>query len=145
MQITFLRHAQSLFNKWLISEKDCDLTEEGKGQVADLSGENDVIVLSCLRRTHQTLLESKIKGKRILLTHLCREKRSDICDFLPGEDEKDLESTEELQVRIELFKEYLRREILPEESVLVISHGDFIWKATGGEYPQNAEMRPWQF
>jgi broad specificity phosphatase PhoE len=145
MKITFLRHAQSLFNKWLISEKDCDITEEGKYQVCDLSGEYDVIVISCLRRTHQTLLESQIKGKRILLTDLCREKRTDICDFLPGEDEKDLESTDELKVRIELFKEYLRRETLPEEKVLVISHGDFIWTATGGEYPQNAEMRAWEF
>jgi broad specificity phosphatase PhoE len=143
MKITFLRHAQSLFNKYLTSEKDCDLSPEGKLQAADLIGSYDVIILSPLRRTHQTLLYSKIRGRRILITELCREKRSDICDFLPGEDETRKESVEELVVRIDSFRKFLRENCSPDESVLVIAHGDFIFTAIGGEYPKNAEMRTW--
>jgi broad specificity phosphatase PhoE len=145
MNVDIVRHAQSLFNKWLISEKDCDLTEEGKYQAALLGGDYDVVILSPLRRTHQTLLYSMIKPRRLLLTELCREKRTDICDYLPGEDDTMKETVEEVKVRIELFKEYLRREIKEGEKALVISHGDFILNATGGGYPENAELRTWNF
>lgn len=145
MKVDILRHAQSLFNLYLTSEKDCDLSPYGKLQAAEVEGAYDVIILSCLRRTHQTLLYSKIRGRRLIITDLCREKRSDICDFLPGEDETKKESVEELGNRIDCFKEFLRNQCRPEESVLVVSHGDFIWNATGGKYPENAELRSWVF
>ena len=145
MKVNILRHAQSLFNKYLTSEKDCDLSPEGIFQADSLEGYYDVIILSCLRRTHQTLLYSNIRGRKILVTDLCREKRSDICDFLHGEDESQKESVEEVKTRIELFKEYLRREIKDGEKALIISHADFILNATGGSYPENAEMRVWDF
>jgi broad specificity phosphatase PhoE len=145
MKVDILRHAQSLFNLYLTSEKDCDLSPAGKLQAAELSGMYDVIVLSTLRRTHQTLLYSKIRGRRMLITELCREKKSDICDFLPGEDETWKESVEELVVRIGCFRKFLQENCSPDESVLVIAHGDFIFNATGGEYPKNAEMRTWTF
>lgn len=144
MKVTLLRHAESLFNKYLTSEKDCDLSPEGIQQAAALTGEFDVILLSCLRRTHQTLLHSQIKGKRILLTDLCREQRKDICDFLEKEDGSHKESDEELEHRIDCFKDYIRRECKPTDSVLVISHGDFIHTSTGKyAYPKNAEFREW--
>lgn len=145
MKVDIVRHAQSLFNKYLTSEKDCDLSAEGIIQAERLQGSYDVVVLSCLRRTHQTLLYSGIKARRLLLTELCREKLTDICDYLPGEDESQKESVEEVKGRIEAFKNYLRREIKENERVLVISHGDFIWNATGGAYPENAELRIWIF
>lgn len=145
MKVNILRHAQSLFNKYLTSEKDCDLSPEGILQAERLEGSYDVIVLSPLRRTHQTLLYSNMTARRLLITELCREKRSDICDYLPGESENQKESVEEVKARIELFKDYLRREIKESEKVLVISHGDFIWNATGGNYPENAELREWNF
>jgi broad specificity phosphatase PhoE len=145
MKVDIIRHAQSLFNKYLISEKDCDLSEEGIVQAEAIQAIYDVVVLSPLRRTHQTLSFSGIKTRRILLTDLCREKRTDICDYLVGEDETQKETVEEVKVRIELFKEFLRREIKEGQKVLVVSHGDFIWTATGGAYPENAEMRSWEF
>lgn len=145
MKVDILRHAQSLFNKYLTSEKDCDLSPYGKLQAADLEGVYDVIIVSCLRRTHQTLLYSKIKGRRLIITDLCREKKSDICDFLPGEDETQKESGEALANRIDCFKDFVRTQCRPEDDVLIISHGDFIHTAMGGEYPENAELRHWEF
>lgn len=146
MKITFLRHAQSIFNVHLTSEKDCGLSPLGIEQAQSLQGEYDLIILSTLRRTHQTLLHSGIVGKRILITDLCREQRKDICDYLEGEDETDIEWENELEERIEAFKQYLRVFCRPDEKVLVISHGDFIDCATGrANYPENAEFRVWQF
>lgn len=144
MHVTLLRHAESVFNKYLTSDKDCDLTEAGQAQAYRLTDDYDTIIVSCLRRTHQTLMHSRLTAKRILMTDLCREKRSDICDFLEYEDETRLESDDELAHRIDCFKEYLRRNCGPDEKVLVICHGDFIFAATGKtSYPDNAEMRPW--
>jgi broad specificity phosphatase PhoE len=144
MHITFLRHAQSIFNAYLTSEKDCDITLKGKEQAAALEGEYDVIVLSCLRRTHQTLTYSNLRAKRILMTDLCREKRVDICDYLEGEDETKKESLEELGWRIESFRNFLRAHCKETDRILVIAHGDFIFHATGRQaYPDNAEMRQW--
>lgn len=144
MKVTFVRHAESVFNKYLTSGKDCDLTAVGRDQAAKLEGKYDVIVLSCLRRTHQTLLYSQLKASRILITDLCREKRVDICDFLLHENEANKESDEELAHRIDCFKEFLRREVRPEETCAVITHGDFIHAATGRvNYPANAETREW--
>lgn len=145
MRVDILRHAQSLFNKYRTSEKDCDLSDEGKVQASKVSGDYDVIVLSCLRRTHQTLLYSNLVAHRLLITDLCREKRKDSCDYMPGEDETKGESDEELAIRIDCFKNYLRTNCLPSEKVLVISHRDFILAATGGEKPKNTEMRAWDF
>lgn len=144
MKVTFLRHAESLFNKYNTSEKDCDLCPEGQLQAAALTGHYDVIIVSSLRRTHQTLLYSQIQGKRIFISDLCREQRKDICDYLEHEDTSYTESDEELALRIDCFKEYLRRTCQPSDSVLVISHGDFIFAATGHtNYPENATFHEW--
>jgi broad specificity phosphatase PhoE len=144
MKVTLLRHAESLFNKYLTSEKDCDLSQEGKDQAAALTGNYDVIILSSLRRSHQTLLYSQIQGKRIFISDLCREKRKDICDFLEIEDPTNLESDEELSLRIDSFKNYIRQIITPNESVLVIGHGEFIFTALGKtNYPENASFHEW--
>lgn len=146
MKITFLRHAQSIFNVFLQSEKDCDLSPAGIQQAKNLTGDYDVVVVSNLRRTHQTLLYSSIQSKRILLTPLCREQKKDICDFVQGEDDCIKETEEELALRIECFKDYIRRECKPDERVLVISHGDFIDCATGRQkYPANGEFRDFSF
>lgn len=146
MKVTFLRHAESIFNVFLHSEMDCDLSKKGIDQARALEGDYDVIILSCLRRTHQTLLYSRLTAKRILMTHLCREQQKDICDYMCGEDDSHRETEEELALRIDSFKDYLRREVKPGERVLVISHGDFIDCATGRQkYPANAEFIDWSF
>jgi broad specificity phosphatase PhoE len=142
MKVTFLRHAESIFNANLISEKDCSLTPKGVGQASALEGEFDVVICSIMKRTCETLEKSRIKYGKVIFTDLCREKRSDICDYLSYEEEVK-ETDEELQKRIERFIYFLKSQVSAYQSVLVVSHGDFI-HAVGGRkksYPQNAEMQ----
>lgn len=142
MKVTFLRHAESIFNANLISEKDCSLTQKGIEQASALEEEFDVVICSIMKRTCETLEKSRIKYGKLIFTDLCREKRSDICDYLSYEDEIK-ETDEELEKRIERFIHFLKSQVSPYQSVLVVSHGDFI-HAIGGRtkpYPQNAEMQ----
>ena len=142
MKIKFLRHAESIFNANLTSEKDCELTEKGKEQASQINDEYDLIVCSIMKRACQTLDNSKLKYGRIIFTDLCREKRADICDYLPHEEEIK-ETEEELQARITKFKYFLKSQVSPYNRVLVISHGDFIYNLGGKSqpYPQNAEIQ----
>ena len=143
MKIAFLRHAQSIFNATLTSEKDCDLTDLGRQQAAALEGDFDVVICSTMKRTCQTLQGSRIRSGRTLYTDLCREKRQDICDYLPHEDETVKETEEELQQRIQRFVYFLKSQVSPYQSVLVVSHGDFI-SSLGKKskpYPNNAEIQ----
>lgn len=143
MKVDFLRHAESIFNANFTSEKDCDLTQKGYEQASKVEGEYDIVICSIMRRTQLTLQNSKLKYGRVIYTDLCREKRSDICDFLPHEDEIDTESWDELEYRIKSFTYFLKSQVSPYQSVLVVSHGDFI-HAIGkrqNTYPKNAEIQ----
>lgn len=143
MKVSFLRHAESIFNRDLISEKDCDLTDKGKLQASQLTGEYDVVFCSTMKRTGRTLEYSQIKYGRLIFTDLCREKRTDICDYLPHEDETVKETEEELQKRIQSFLYFLKSQVSPFQDILVVSHGDFIHTLGKKErsYPQNAEIQ----
>lgn len=143
MKIQVLRHAQSVFNKYLTSPKNCELTEEGKAQAAALDGEFDIVICSPLKRTCDTLSLSKIHYGRLLTTYLCREKRADICDFFEEEDETVKETDEDLAQRIEAFKIFVKANCSSYNNVLVVTHGDFI-HALGKKqqpYPKNAEFQ----
>jgi broad specificity phosphatase PhoE len=142
MEVTFLRHAQSVFNRDLTSEKDCDLSDLGIQQAEEVSGYYDVIICSILKRAKQTLLHSNLTSKQLHFTELCREVRRDICDFLEGEDETKLETESELQKRMNEFKQFLRSKVSPGQSVLVICHRDFIHEFDKNqEEPKNCELR----
>jgi broad specificity phosphatase PhoE len=143
MEVTFLRHAQSIFNRDLTSKKDCELTDYGIEQAKQIKGTYDIIICSILKRAKQTLQYSELNSKKLYFTDLCREVRRDICDFFEGEDESNLESDEELQKRMKLFKEFLRSKTNPGERVLVICHRDFIHEIGNKKYaePKNAEMQ----
>jgi broad specificity phosphatase PhoE len=143
MKVHFLRHAQSIFNANLTSEKDCDLTEKGKLQASQVEGEYDVVFCSVMKRTQETLKLSKIKYGCLISTDLCREKRVDICDYLPYEDETVKETDEALEQRIKTFLYFLKSQASPYQSVLVVSHGDFIHTLgkKSQPYPQNAEIQ----
>jgi broad specificity phosphatase PhoE len=143
MKVHFLRHAESIFNKYLVSEKDCDLTETGKMQASQLEGEYDVVFCSIMRRTQQTLTLSKINYSQLIGTDLCREKRSDICDFLGYENETMKETDDDLEKRIQTFLYFLKSQVSPYQTVLVVSHGDFIHTLgkKSQPYPKNAEIQ----
>lgn len=140
MKVTFLRHARSIYNELLTSEKDCELSEFGKMQAADLSGNFDVVICSFMTRTRQTLALSKIQYKELYSSELCREFRTSICDYTKAEEEIP-ETRESLVERATLFCEYLKKEF-EGRRVLVVSHGDFIFHLNGGtKYPDNAEFQ----
>lgn len=143
MKVQFLRHAESIFNRDLISEKDCDLTEKGVEQASALNGEYDIVVCSTMKRTRLTLEHSRIKYGNLIFTDLCRENRQDICDFLPHEDETVKETKEQLEYRIQSFTYFLKSQVSPYNNVLVISHGDFIHTLGRKQkpYPKNAEIQ----
>jgi broad specificity phosphatase PhoE len=96
-----------------------------------------------MKRAQQTLEYSKIRYGRVIYTLHCREKRQDICDYLPGEDETKKETEEELQQRIVVFLSFLKSIVSPLQSVLVVSHGDFIHTLgkKSKPYPKNAEIQ----
>ncbi len=146
MKVTFLRHAQSIFNANLTSDKDCDLTEKGKEQAAELEGEYDIVICSIMKRTCQTLERSKIQYGRVIFTDLCREKKVDICDFLEYEDETIKETEEELERRIERFTYFLKSQVSKYQSLLIVSHGDFIHQfgKKSKPYPKNAEFQTFE-
>lgn len=143
MKVAFLRHAESIFNKYLTSEKDCELTELGKEQATKVEGQYDVVVCSIMKRTCQTLDYSDLTYGRLIFTDLCREKKTTICDYLPHEDEKIIDTDEQLEERIKTFTYFLKSQVSPYQTVLVVSHGDFI-HAIGKKsqaYPNNAEIQ----
>ncbi len=143
MEVSFLRHAQSVFNRDLTSEKNCSLTDFGREQAAQIYGEYDVIICSILKRARETLQYSQLTAKKLHFTDLCREVRVDICDFLEGEDETNLETEEQIQKRIKEFKQYLKEKVEPGQSVLVICHRDFIHQIGQKKFPEpkNAEIQ----
>jgi broad specificity phosphatase PhoE len=143
MEVTFLRHAQSIFNRDGTSEKDCQLTDYGIEQAKEIKGTYDIIICSTMKRAKQTLQYSELSSKELHFTDLCREVRRDICDFLEGEDETKLETDQELQRRMKEFKQFLYSKGKPGAKVLVICHRDFIHEIGNKKYPEpkNAELQ----
>jgi broad specificity phosphatase PhoE len=134
MRVTFLRHTESEFNSDPSSTtRDCPLTEFGRQQAAALTGHYPLVLVSPLLRAQQTLQHSRITFDRAEVSHLVREHRVDACDFLVGE-ELLVETDEELMHRGDQLLRRLRH--LPYDSVLVISHCEFICSLTG-ESPLN--------
>lgn len=143
MELTFLRHAESIFNRDGTSEKNCSLSELGVQQASQVTGSYDVIICSILKRAKETLLHSQLSSKHLYFTDTCREVRRDICDYLEGEDESKEDSDEDIARQIKSFKEFLHSKAKPTDRVLVISHRDFIHAVGKGKYPlpKNAETQ----
>ncbi len=143
MRVDFLRHAESIFNRDLTSEKDCGLTDKGFQQASKVTGEYDVVICSIMKRACQTLENSQVTYGRLLFTDLCREKKTTICDYLPHEDETVIDTDEQLEQQIKRFIYFLKSQCSTYQRILVVSHGDFI-HAVGKRqqpYPENAEIQ----
>jgi len=127
--VDLLRHAQSLFNKYGINERDPGITNEGREQAFEVGGEYDLVIISPLRRCRETLDSTRIKYKELRVDHLCREKRGSQCDFLYKEDLPQ-ETEEEMFERIRLFKEKLYELNKKYNRILVVSHCVYLWNLT---------------
>lgn len=143
-EIYFLRHAQSTFNAGLCDEFDAGLSELGKKQASNLIGNIDLVIVSSLKRTFQTLQESKILYRKLLVSSLCRENRNvSKCDYLPNEVCIE-ESTEQLDARITEFKALLKLLSETYQRILVVSHGGFIGRFLGRNNMNNCEYVQWK-
>ena len=118
--VILMRHCESEFNK-----------HEVQNDVKP-----DLILCSPLRRCVETFTHLNVDGP-VIFTTLCREHKVDVCDFFDHEDPQVLDCEPVLLQRVERFKDYLKRLGESFKTILVISHGDFIWYLTsrvmGGE------------
>lgn len=136
--IWFLRHAQSTFNQNRTGAQDCNISDNGKIQASEIKGVFDLIILSPLRRTHQTLLYSNILANKIIISNNIREFKQSLPDFLEGE-EIIFETENELNERTKNFKEELEIYKQKFEKILIISHRYFIHNFTG-ILPNNCQL-----
>jgi len=143
--ITLIRHCQSEFN--VLEEKNhhknadlsfvnCGLTTLGKYQASKLQSQFDLIIVSPMKRTLDTLKYSNINYKHILVLPLVREFKVDICDFMINEKQI-IETEEEILSRCKETKTLLKILSTQYKSIGVISHRDFIWFLTN--YEKNGE------
>lgn len=73
VKVTFIRHAQSLFNCGQANSKNVGLSEVGKMQAIQITGKFDCIVISPLRRAIQTYALSDLECSNLCVNNLFRE------------------------------------------------------------------------
>lgn len=131
--ITLCRHAQSTYNAFGDTTRDCPITDHGKQHASEISGNYDLIICSTLRRARQTLDASSLVYKNILFTDLCREIRDgNPINLLSGEDKAvDNENAEQISARVDNFLKLLREMSQKYNKILVISHGVFLGYLSG--------------
>ena len=130
--IYFMRHAESLFNRYGSQEKDCAITSEGQQQASQVNGHYDLVVCSPMLRCRQTLSSSKITYDKIIYDVDCREHMTSNCDFLDHEEIKN-ESKNDLYTRINKLREKLLEYSKNYKKILVLSHYVFINHYTYGQ------------
>lgn len=148
MEVTLLRHAQSTANAYgEIDTRNVPITNKGVRQAQGVSGDFDVVLCSPLRRTRQTLENSKITYREMILTPEAREIVDDPCDMLTDDEESDSwsESRSHVTARCERLLEKIETLVKAGKSVLVVSHCKFICSFTSRYAPtsmflENAQM-----
>jgi broad specificity phosphatase PhoE len=162
IQLLLLRHCESAFNADQTNRApDVPLTLKGCREAQELTVPFNVsrVVCSPLRRCKDTLLLSELAliGKeRVHVEPLCREHRTDACDFFIDEPVV-FESVAEVVRRVDAFKELLRtrHRAAPQEDGFVwavVSHADFLFYFTAvigedgdyyGQWLRNGESVVW--
>jgi len=127
----FMRHAQSLAN---IGQNTLNspLSPEGILQASKLVGNVDIVILSGLKRTRQTLEYSNIVYNNTMVVPLCNEiKSGSISDVI--ENDTELEETYfsalSRKTNFKIFLKNLALTMLEKDkdvNILIISHSEFI-------------------
>lgn len=150
MLVTFLRHAQSEANVLQnVFSRDARLTKLGLEQSRMLGGHFDLVFCSPMRRTRDTLANSKITYEKLIIVPEARECRWAVSDLLEDDKEPDdyLESNEEVTERChKLYKTLTSVKDAKKKKILVVSHCNFIMEFTSIYAPvslnlDNAEMK----
>lgn len=128
--VTFIRHAESLFNNNGTRIKDVFLSKHGESQAKELYGTFDLVICSPLLRTRDTLRLSGIKYSEILYTDLCREHKDDnIINYYGNENLlTDKETEQDFVKRSALFRILLKEKLVTCPSICVISHASFLYQ-----------------
>jgi len=130
--IDLLRHAQTDFNAEIdMISKNIGINEIGRQQCQSqkIMKNYDIVICSPMKRCKETLFAiNGITYNELIYSPLCREHKIRNCDFLEQEDETILESEDDLCHRVAEFKTFLS--LFHEKSLLVVSHGDFLWYFT---------------
>ncbi len=129
--IKFIRHAQTLWNADEITKRDVELTELGRIQSRKLCGKIDLVICSTLKRSRETLDNSKISYKNVMFTDLCREiLNGNIVNYYALEEVRK-ETHTEIKKRANDFINLLREVSKIHKNIIVITHYDFLKYLTG--------------
>lgn len=138
-QVIFLRHAQSLGNIGQIILNP-PLSNKGIKQSSKLYGYYEVVIVSELRRTKETLDNSNIEYEHLIFSPLVNEVKMGHITECVSLIDCYRESVEEVNTRIELFTKLLNDIWDHFDTILVISHAEFIKRFTKSyNYLNNAE------
>jgi len=148
--IHILRHAQSTFNasKGAVDEYDAPITDLGRAQAETVCGHFDLVIISPMRRCHQTLDTSQITYDEKIVVEDAREMKSHFCDFKEGEIVV-RETPEEMFARGQRLKKELIAHANTGKKVLLVAHNKTVFymtsswvqnEAQNGVKPKNAEL-----
>ena len=134
MPIYMMRHAQSASNEAYEANREYNfvntpLSKKGIREASKIQGHYDMVVLSNLKRSYQTLNYSKITYTNLIMTPLCREYlRGDISSLLKKElVNTPKESIDDLLNRCQKFKILINTLNKQYNNILVITHGIFLY------------------
>lgn len=129
--VTLIRHAQSRTNaNNKLEEVDTRLTSKGIKQASKLSFTFDLVILSPLKRSMETYINSNIIAKNIIVIQEFRESKDNISSFLQGE-EIIYEDEEEFLKRIRDINKKIKKLSKEYNSIGIISHYNLLRELTG--------------
>jgi phosphohistidine phosphatase SixA len=130
-RIIVLRHADSEFVDNGSNERNSKLTEQGRNSCPCLNFDVDLVICSSLRRARETLDNSNIVYKDVIFTDICREYLDESSvNYYNGEEIR-LESEEDLERRVDEFREMVNELMNTCDSICIITHYVFLKKMTG--------------
>lgn len=140
--ITFIRHAQSIFNSGEETNPalliNCPLSNFGIEQSKKLNLHFDILIMSPLKRAIQTYANSNIKTKEIIISPYIREQIRGESTWLDFENNLPYESIDDMRKRIKYAMNNIYS--LKHENIGVISHGDFLRELFLVEFKKNVHF-----
>lgn len=129
--ITLIRHAQSRTNaNTKLEEVDTRLTSKGMKQASKLNFTFDLLLLSPLKRTMETYINSNIVTRDVMVIREFRESKDNISSFLQGE-EIIYEDKEEFLKRVRNINKTIKKLSKEYNSIGIISHYNVLRELTG--------------
>lgn len=131
---TFVRHAQSIYNRDGKSGPDPALSSEGREQASLLDGKYDYALVSCMSRTKETFNLSNIDCKAVEYSSLCREAMSPgmVSNLMAGEKGV-YEADDDFDLRMNLLTSFLEQKAIEYDNILILCHYGVIRHITGEE------------